>query len=189
MRNNRFFLPFLVVGFLSCSTADKKTQQMDEVKTNTLKHDIYKNIQLIAEALPLKTKDASDFFDDLDSIVAKTPRFSQSQQFQYKTFTIFYELPAKGIVKNIGIDLDTSSHVNMEQLEKQLGTKWHSADLIEVEAGKVHYSADYIDSKKIKKKIHITIGLSHQPKEQNNEVTFMNIETDENENPDNHTDK
>jgi hypothetical protein len=184
MRNNLFFLPLLVIGFLSCSTADKKTEQTDEVKTDTLRHDIYKNIQLIAEALPMKTKEASDFFDDLDSIVAKTPRYSQSQQFQYKTFTIFYELPAKGIVKNIGIDLDTASHVNMKQLEKQLGTKWHSADLIEVEAGKVHYSADYIDAKKVKKQIHITIGLSHQPNEQNNEVTFMNIETDENKNAD-----
>jgi hypothetical protein len=175
------FLPLLILGFLSCSTADKKTKQMDVdmVSMDTLKHSVYRNIQLIAEALPMKTKDALDFFDDLDSIVVKTPRSGQSQQFQYKTFTVFYEQPAKGIVKSVGIDLDTASHVNMEELGKQLGVKWHSADLIEVEAGKVHYSTDYMDSKKMKKGIHITIGLSHQPDEKNNEVTFINIATDE----------
>jgi hypothetical protein len=179
MRKSLFILPFLVIGFLSCSTADKETEQPDAAKADALKRNVYQNLQLIAETLPMPTKEAADFFDDLDSIVMKTTRYGQSQQFQYKTFTVFYEQPAKGIVKSVGIDLDTTSHVNMGQLGKQLGTKWHSADLIEVEAGKVHYSADYIDAKNVKKQIHITIGLSHQPNEKDNEVTFINIETEE----------
>lgn len=177
MRNNLFFLPLLIIGFLSCSTADKKAEQADGVKVDTLKQrTIYENIQLIAEKLPMNRKDAIDFFDELDSIVIKTPRYGPSQQFQYKTFTVFYEQPVKGIIKSVGIDLDTASHVNMALLGRQLGIKWHSADLIEVEAGKVHYSTDYYDSKKVKKAIHITIGLSYQPDEKDNEVTFINME-------------
>jgi hypothetical protein len=180
MKNSLFFLPFLIIGFLSCSTADKKAEQANDVKVDTLKRrTIYENIQLIAEALPMNRKNAIDFFDELDSIVIKTPRYGPSQQFQYKTFTVFYEQPAKGIIKSVGIDLDTASHVSMAQLGKQLGIKWHSADLIEVEAGKVHYSTDYFDSKKIKKVIHITIGLSYQPDEKDNEVTFINMNAEE----------
>jgi hypothetical protein len=177
MRNNLFFLPFLIIAFLSCSTADKRTEHVNAFNIDTLKQrTIYENIQLIAEKLPMNRKDAIDFFDELDSIMIKTPRYGPSQQFQYKTFTVFYEQPVKGIIRGVGIDLDTSSHVNMALLGKQLGIKWHSADLIEVEAGKVHYSTDYYDSKKVKKAIHITIGLSYQPDEKDNEVTFINIE-------------
>ena len=177
MRKSIRFLPFLISVFLSCSTADKKTEQLDAAKTGRLKRTVYENIQLIAEILPLTTKEAADFFEDLDSIVMKTPHDGQSQQFRYKTFTVLYEQPAKGAVKSLSIELDTTSNVNMEQLGKQLGIKWHSADLIEVEAGKVHYAADYIDSKSVKKQIHITIGLSYQPTERNNDVTFIHMNT------------
>jgi hypothetical protein len=184
MKHLIVFLCLVICVFSACSTLDKNEGQVNDERADTLKHDIYSTIQLIAEALPMKTKQAIDFFDDLDSIVTKTPRYGQSQQFQYKNFTVFYEQPAKGIVKSVGIDLDSTSHINMEQLGKQLGTKWHSADLIEVEAGKVHYSADYVDSKKMKKQIHITIGLSHQVNKRDNEVTFINMETEENKNSD-----
>jgi hypothetical protein len=183
MKISPFFLMLFALCFFSCSTTGKKTEQMDEVKGDSERRDIYQCIQQIAEALPMNAKESLDFFADLDSIKMKTPRSSQNQQFQYGTFTVFYVLPSKGGLQSVGIDLDTSSHVNMERLGKQLGTKWHSADLIEVEAGKVHYSADYIDSKKVKKGIHITIGLSHQPNEKDNEVRFINIHAEEN-NPD-----
>jgi hypothetical protein len=180
MKKSLCFLMLFALCFFSCSTTEKKIGQADEVKADSLRHDIYQCIQQIAEALPMNAKESLDFFDDLDSIKMKTPRSSQNQQFQYGTFTVFYVLPSKGGLQSVGIDLDTSSHVNMEQLGQQLETKWHSADLIEVEAGKVHYSADYIDSKKVKKEIHITIGLSHQPKEKDNEVRFINIDAQTN---------
>lgn len=150
MKNTILFLSLLIFAFFACSPS-KKTEQTDEAKADPLKHNIYWTIQQIAEAIPFKRKEAIDFFDELDSIVAKTPRYGSSQQFQYKHFTVFYEQPAKGIVRSVGIDLDTTSHVSMEQLGKQLGTKWHSPDLIEVEAGKVHYSADFYRFQKSKK--------------------------------------
>jgi hypothetical protein len=179
MRSNLFLSALLVLCFFSCSTTEKKAEETANEKVDSLKHDVYQNIQRIAEALPMSTKESLDFFADLDSIKLKTPRSSQSQQFQYENYTVFYALPSKGILKSVGIDLDTSSHVNMEQLGKQLGIKWHSADLIEVEAGKVHYSTEYIDSKKVIKGIHITIGLSHQANERDNEVRFINIDVED----------
>lgn len=184
MKKTLFILMLFACCFFSCSTAEKNTEQTDELNANSLKPDIYQRIQQIAEALPMTAKESVDFFADLDSVQLKTPRSSPNQQFQYGTFTVFYAMPGTGKLRSVGIDLDTASHVNMEQLGNQLGTKWHSADLIEVEAGKVHYSADYIDSKKVKKGIHITIGLSHQPNEKDNEVRFINIDTDEMKSPD-----
>ncbi len=175
MKQLLFFLCSLLLFSSSCSTADKKAEQPEAEKTDTLKPTTYQLIQKIAEALPMTAKESLDFFADLDSVKMKTTRSAQNQQFQYKTFTVFYVMPAKGLLESVSIDLDTTSHVNMEQLGKELSAKWHSADLIEVEAGKVHYSTDYIDSKRMIKAIHITIGLSHQ-KENTNEITFMNID-------------
>lgn len=170
----------LIIGLFfclaSCSTTQKKVEGAIAGKAET-KKDIYTTIQRIAEALPLTPQEAADFFSSLDSVKLKTFRNVQSQQFQYGTYTVFYEQPAKGKkLKGVGIDLDTASHVNMKRLGEQLNAKWHSADLIEIKAGKIHYSTEYLDSTKRKKEIHITIGLSYQENEKQNEITFIGID-------------
>ena len=170
------FLSFFI--FSTCSTTNKNAHETLDAKAE-FKRDIYTNILNIAESLPLTSKEASDFFAALDSVKLKKFRNSQSQQFQYKTFTVFYEQPGKGKkLRGVGIDLDTTSHVNMEQLGKRLNSKWHSTNLVEVKAGKIHYTADYLDSKKMKKKIHVTIGLSNS-KNSKNEIAFIGIDMEQ----------
>jgi hypothetical protein len=177
MRKNNFTLICLFLCFLSCSPSHDKAESIPEIKSET--KNIYSSIQQVADALPMTQEESFNFFSNLDSIKLKTFRNSQSQQFQYPEFTVFYELPRRGKQLNgVGIDLDTNSHVNMEELGKQLNATWHSAELIEVKEAKIHYTADYLDAKKQKKKIHITIGLSYHENEAENEITFIGIDTD-----------
>lgn len=173
------FLTFgLFLCLLSCSTTGKKAQETADKKASK-KNDIYTCIHKIAEALPLTQQEASDFFANLDSVKLKKFRNAPNQQFQYKFYTVFYEQPGKGkLLRGVGIDLDTTSHVNMKHLGEQLNAKWHSADLIEIKAGKVHYSTEYVDSTKKKKQIHITIGLSDRESEKENEITFIGIDSE-----------
>jgi hypothetical protein len=165
-------IPMLV--FLSCSP-NKKTQEVLETKAG--KKDVYNSIEKIAEALPMTQREAHEFFSNLDSIQGKSFRKSQGQLFQYSAYTVFYAQPVKGrTLKGVGIDLDSTSSINMEQLGKQLEAKWHSADLIEVKAGKIHYSADYTDSKKVRKKIRITISMAKNNDETENKISFIGID-------------
>src|SRR3569832_2121320 len=144
-----FFL-FFVLVFLSCSPTNRKTQAANDSKQES-KGDVYTSIQKIAEALPMTEQEAIDFFNNLDSLKQKSFRNTQGQQFQYKAYTVFYAQPRKGkTLKGVGIDLDSTSHLLMDQLADRMNAKWHSADLIEVQAGKIHYTADYLDSKKIR---------------------------------------
>lgn len=157
--------------FLSCSP-NKKTQ--DVVESKSAKKSIYTSIHRIAEELPFTQQEASDFFSNLDSLHSRSFRNAQGQQFQYRNYTIFYAQPTRGKkLRGVGIDLDSSSCISREQLGQQLNARWHSANLIEVKAGRVHYTADYVDSKKLRKVIHITTKIA-SPEDES--ITFIGID-------------
>lgn len=178
MKNAVLTTSFFLLTSLSCSVLDKKTEHVAD-SAFAEKNRIYRSVQKIAEAFPLTQEDALHFFNDLDSIQSKKFRSSTSQQFQYNGYTVFYAQPghSKKIIKGVGIDIDSTSHVSMEQLAEQLGITWHNTDLIEIKAGKMHYSSIYTDTQKQKKEIHVTLNLS----EKNKEVTFISIDKLEDE--------
>lgn len=160
--------------FLFSCSPNKKTQEALETKSG--KKDTYISIHRIAEALPLTSQEANDFFTNLDSIHSRSFRHVQSQQFQYKTYTVFYEQPGKKKLRGVGIDLDSTSHVTMEQLSQQLGAKWHIPDLIDVKTRRMHYTADFTDSKRNRKKIHITVKMASPDAPGQNDITFIGID-------------
>ena len=173
MKNTVLTVSVLLLTGLSCSVLDKKSEHVD-ASVFVGKNRIYSNVQKIAEAFPLTQEEALNFFNDLDSLQSKKFRNSIAQQFQYTGYTVFYAQPghSKKVVKGIGIDIDTTVHVNMQQLGKQLGITWHSTDLIDIKAGKMHYSTIYTDMQKEKKVIHITLNLQRN----NREVSFISID-------------
>ncbi len=165
----------MIVFFLVSCSQGKKTQA--ESRNEVLKNDVYSNIQKIAEALPMDYKKAHDFFSGLDSTKNKSFRRNNSQQFQYNHFTVFYEQAwNRKVLAGVGIDLDTTSHVDMNRLAEQLNSKWHSVNLVEIKKGRTHYTADYVDSKNRKKKIRITLGILNQSPKKDSEVTFIAID-------------
>lgn len=167
---------FLLIG-LSCSVLDKKQERTDN-SALAEKNRIYRSVHRIAEAFPLSQEEALSFFNELDSIHSKKFRNSQGQLFQYDGYTVFYAQPGRSKkVKGVGIDIDSTTHVSMEQLADQLGITWHNTDLIEIKAGRMHYSSIYTDAQKEKKEIHITLNLS----ENNKKVTFISIDKLEDE--------
>lgn len=175
MKNNfPISISISLLVLLSCSP-NKKTQETLETKSG--KKDMYISIHRIAEVLPLTSQEAADFFTNLDSLHSHSFRNIQSQQFQYKAYTVFYEQPGKNKkLRGVGIDLDSTSHLSMEQLSKQLDAKWHIVDLIEVKAKRMHYTADYTDSKRNRKKIHITVRMASPENQGQNDVTFIGID-------------
>lgn len=168
---------FLLAGF-SCTVLDKKAERVDDSAFNE-KNRVYRNVHKIAEAFPLTQEEAFSFFNELDSLQSKKFRNSQGQQFKYEGYTVFYAHPgsSKRIIKGVGIDVDSTSHMNMEQLAQQMGITWHNMDLIDMKAGQMHYSSIYTDAKKEKKEIHITLNLSENSKE----VSFISIDKVEDE--------
>lgn len=168
---------FLLAGF-SCTVLDKKAERVDD-SAFAEKNRIYRNVHKIAEAFPLTQEEAFTFFNDLDSLQSKKFRNSPGQQFKYNGYTVFYAHPgsSKRIIKGVGIDVDSTSHISMEQLAQQLGITWHNMDLIDMKAGQMHYSSIYTDEQKDKKEIHITLKLS----ENNKEVSFISIDKVEEE--------
>lgn len=164
---------FLLAGF-SCTVLDKKAEQREDDSAYTQKNRVYKSVQKIAEAFPLTQDQAFSFFTDLDSLQSKKFRNSPGQQFKYEGYTVFYAHPgsSKKMIKGVGIDVDSTSHIKMEQLAQQLGITWHNMDLIDMKAGQIHYSSVYTDAKKEKKEIHVTLNLS----EKNKEVSFISID-------------
>jgi hypothetical protein len=179
MKNTLIQASFLFVLLsLSCSVLDKKAEHVDEAVLAE-KNRVYHSVHKIAEAFPFTQEEALTFFNELDSLQSKKFRNSHSQQFQYDGYTVFYAQPGHSKkVKGLGIDIDSTTHVSMEQLGAQLGITWHNTDLIDVKAGKIHYRSIYTDAQKDKKEIHITLNLSAKT---NKEVTFISIDKVEEE--------
>src|SRR3954469_18557712 len=116
MKNTLLLISFYLLTCLSCSVLDKKP---DHVDTSALaeKNRIYRSVHRIAEAFPLTQEEALNFFNDLDSIQSKKFKNNSSQQFQYNGYTVFYAQPGHSKrVKGLGIDIDSTTNVNMEQL-------------------------------------------------------------------------
>lgn len=177
MKNTLLSVSFFLLINLSCSVLDKKSERVDD-SALVEKNRIYRSVHRIAEAFPLSQEEALQFFNDLDSIHSKKFRNSHAQQFQYDGYTVFYAQPGRSRkVKGVGIDIDSTTHVNMQQLADQLGITWHNTDLIEIKAGRMHYSSIYTDAQKEKKEIHITLNLSKN----NKEVSFISIDKLEDE--------
>lgn len=176
MKKNIPILLSIPLAILFCCSPNKKTQETVDSKQGK-KEDIYSSIHKIAEELPLTSQQAADFFINLDSVQSRSFRSAQSQQFQYKAYTVFYAQPTRGKkLRGVGIDLDSTSQLNMDQLAKQLNTRWHSASLIEVKAGRIHYSTEYIDNKKFRKKINITVEMKGRGAEEKNSISFISID-------------
>ncbi|HET6226385.1 MAG TPA: hypothetical protein VFF27_08910 [Bacteroidia bacterium] len=178
MKNTLLLGSFFLFIHISCTVLDKKAEHVDEA-TLAEKNRVYRNVHKIAEAFPFTQEEAFTFFNELDSLHSKKFRNNSSQQFQYDGYTVFYAQPGHSKkVKGLGIDIDSTAHVSMEQLGAQLGITWHSTDLIEIKAGKIHYRSIYTDAQKEKKEIHITLNLSA---DSSKEVTFISIDRVEEE--------
>ena len=178
MKNTLLTASFFLLAGFSCTVLDKKTERVDD-SVFAEKNRVYRSVHKIAEAFPLNQEDAFNFFNDLDSLQSKKFRNSPGQQFKYEGYTVFYAHPgsSKKMIRGVGIDVDSTSHMSMEQLAKQLGITWHNMDLIDMKAGQMHYSSIYTDAQKEKKEIHITLNLS----ENNKEVSFISIDKLEDE--------